>query len=126
MSLADIVEETTEITKRASVWDNFDITKVSNARFKLEFVTPDKKGEASICEIELEDISTEIAYWQKSAVCYVLGAYPPFSVINGYVQWLWGKHGINKVSMVKKMAFYWCNLTQKWKERCDPRWDISF
>ncbi|MCD9642496.1 hypothetical protein HAX54_029335 [Datura stramonium] len=52
--------------KKASVWDNFDTTKMNNAGFKLEFVEPAKYGESSICAIVLEDISTEIEFWQNS------------------------------------------------------------
>ncbi|KAH0652507.1 hypothetical protein KY289_030185 [Solanum tuberosum] len=98
---ADEVEESPELNRKGSVWDNFDLTKTAKAGFKLEFVTPEKQGESSICEIDIEDISTEIAYWQHAVVCYVLGAHPPLSVMNGYIQRLWGKHGINKVSMLK-------------------------
>ncbi|MCD9643108.1 hypothetical protein HAX54_030261 [Datura stramonium] len=40
-SWADQVEEKTEISKgRSSVWDSFDIMKVSYAGFKLEYVPP--------------------------------------------------------------------------------------
>lgn len=36
------------------------------------------KGDSPVCAMELEDISSEIAYWKNSVVCYVLGAHPPF------------------------------------------------
>lgn len=49
----------------------------------------------------MEDIRSEIDYWGNAAVCYVLGAHPPIKVIQGYVQRLWGKHGIDKISMIK-------------------------
>lgn len=84
-----------------SVWDNFDIAIVTNAGFKLEYVSPMTKGEAAVCEIELEDISLEIEYWRNTVVCYVLGAHPPFTVMNGFIQRQWAKHGINKISMLK-------------------------
>lgn len=31
--------------RNASVWDNFDISKISNAGFKLEFISPVKVGD---------------------------------------------------------------------------------
>ncbi|XP_033513808.1 uncharacterized protein [Nicotiana tomentosiformis] len=68
-----------EKEKKKSVWDNFDI----------------------VCEIEIEDIRSEIEYWKNTVVCYVLGAFPHFNVLNSYVQRLWGKHGINKVSILR-------------------------
>lgn len=68
------------------VSDNFDISKIANIGFKLKFVIPNYKRKQLICEIDEEDISFEIAYWKHSMVCYILGAHPPFSVLNGYIQ----------------------------------------
>ncbi|KAG5594951.1 hypothetical protein H5410_036183 [Solanum commersonii] len=34
-------------------------------------------------------------------VCYVLGAHLLFTVINGYIQRIWAKYGLNKVAMLK-------------------------
>lgn len=31
----------------------------------------------------------------------MLRVHPPFSVLNGYIKRLWGKYGINKISMLK-------------------------
>lgn len=53
--------------------DNFDLLKISNINFKLEFVKLRYKGEKLICEIESDGISTEVEYWKHSIVCYVLG-----------------------------------------------------
>lgn len=96
MSWADEVEALPASISKESLWDNFD------TGFKLEYVAPDLFDKSSISEIELEDISTEVAYWKNAIVCYVLGAYPPFTVMNGYVRRQWGKYGVDKVSMLKK------------------------
>ncbi|KAH0682965.1 hypothetical protein KY290_021555 [Solanum tuberosum] len=84
----EVEEEIASSSKHKSIWDNFDIAKLSNAGYKLDFVPPTKKGD--IVEIELEDIESEIMYWGNAVVCYVLGAHPPFQVIQGYIQRLWG------------------------------------
>ncbi|MCD7451690.1 hypothetical protein HAX54_013073 [Datura stramonium] len=47
--MADEVERSAEKEKKRSVWDNFDIRKISNVGFKLDYMTPDKCGEGSIC-----------------------------------------------------------------------------
>lgn len=47
----------------------------------------------------MEDTNSEIEYWKNSIVYYVLGAHPPFTVLKGYIQRMWGKHGINKTVM---------------------------
>ncbi|KAG5597447.1 hypothetical protein H5410_038679 [Solanum commersonii] len=51
-------------------------------------------------EVQKETINLE-KLRHKQVVCYVLEAHPPFSILNGYVQHLWGEHGINKVHMLK-------------------------
>ncbi|XP_019252859.1 PREDICTED: uncharacterized protein LOC109231671 [Nicotiana attenuata] len=85
----------------SSVWDNFDIAKFTNAGFKLEYVSPEIEVDRQIGEIEAEDIESEIEYRRNVVVCYVLGVYPPFNVLNSYLQRIWGKHGIDKIAMLK-------------------------
>ncbi|MCD7463446.1 hypothetical protein HAX54_050599, partial [Datura stramonium] len=55
-------QSSTQLMDPVDGTENFDILNVSNAGFKLEFVSPDKHDESSICEIEIEDISSGIAY----------------------------------------------------------------
>ncbi|XP_070037054.1 uncharacterized protein [Nicotiana tomentosiformis] len=58
-------------------------------------------GKILVCEIEIKDIRTELTYWKNAVMCYVLGAHPPFAVLNGFIQRMWAKHRINKISMLK-------------------------
>ncbi|KAK4729493.1 hypothetical protein R3W88_022481 [Solanum pinnatisectum] len=88
-SLADEVEEEDELLgKPKSIWDNFDIAKLSNARYKLDYVTPTKKGDLRYCIRE--------TLW-----CVMCWDHPHFQVIQGYIQRLCGKHGIYKVEMLR-------------------------
>ncbi|KAH0678960.1 hypothetical protein KY284_020045 [Solanum tuberosum] len=56
-------------------------------------------------EVEaMQEVQRRPSIWENfdiNKLCVVLGAHPPFSILNGYVQRLWGKHGINKVHMLK-------------------------
>lgn len=81
--------------------DSFDINKISNAGFKLDFVTLEIINKVHVCEIEVDDITSKIEYWQTAIMCYVKGAHPLFSVLNGYIHRLWAKNRINKVVMLK-------------------------
>lgn len=63
LSWADEVESSHELNKKRSIWDSFDIIKISNAGFKLEFTEPEMHGEVPVCAIDFEDISTELAYY---------------------------------------------------------------
>lgn len=63
---------------------------------------PDK---TNMIQIELDDIQDEVAYWQSSVICYILGANPPQNVMSDFVHRIWGKYGIDKVSLVGKRVF---------------------
>ncbi|KAH0709166.1 hypothetical protein KY284_010593 [Solanum tuberosum] len=97
-SWADKVEdEANPLGKKKSIWDDFDIVKLANVGYKLEYVTPTKKGK--LVEIEMEDRRYEITYWVNVVACYELGAHPPFIVIQGYLQRLRGKYDIDKEAL---------------------------
>lgn len=59
-------------------------------------------------EIEEDDIITEVEYWKNIAVCYVLDAHPLYVVLNGFVQRLLGKLGIDKVAILKNGILLVC------------------
>lgn len=60
---------------------------------------------SNIVTIESDDIQDEVEYWSSAIVCYVLGANPPLSVMDGYFRRIWGKLGINKIAMVGRGLF---------------------
>lgn len=50
-------------TPETSIWEKFDVSKLSNVGFKLDFISPlDCNGEKNGC-IKLEDIQSEIEFW---------------------------------------------------------------
>lgn len=53
-------------TKLSSIWDEFDISQLTNVVFKLEYVNPEFFGDKLIGEIELDDISFEVKYWKNT------------------------------------------------------------
>ncbi|MCD7470944.1 hypothetical protein HAX54_011187 [Datura stramonium] len=72
-SWADEVEQEVHVPMRQhSIWDNFDINKISNA-FKLEFIPP----------------------------IVNVGPHPPFEMLKGFIQRVWAKHRIAKIAMLK-------------------------
>lgn len=58
LSWADEVEASPESSVNGSIWDNFDITRVTNAGFKLYYIAPEIHEEIPVDEIETEDITT--------------------------------------------------------------------
>lgn len=55
------------------IWGNFDIFKLNNVRFKLDYVCLIELVDEKIGKIEYEYIEFEIYYWSLVVVCYVLG-----------------------------------------------------
>ncbi|KAL2903784.1 DNA mismatch repair protein MutS [Bienertia sinuspersici] len=72
---------------------------------------------SNMVSIHLDDVVDEINYWSSAVLCYVLGDNPPFSVMNGYCQRIWGKKGLDKVSMVGRGSFLVCFNTMEQYER---------
>ncbi|KAF3679664.1 hypothetical protein FXO37_03756 [Capsicum annuum] len=112
-----VEEENVNPFVKSSIWDRFDITKITNVEFKVGYVESKMHCESPLIdieieeskmhcespliEIEIEDISSEIAYWRFVVVCHVLGAHPLFEVLKGFIQRIWSKLGINKIAMLK-------------------------
>ncbi|XP_074266789.1 uncharacterized protein LOC141590074 [Silene latifolia] len=44
------------------------------------------------------DVKDELEYWSTTVYCYVLGANPPFKVLDGFVKRIWGYTEIEKIS----------------------------
>uniref|UniRef100_A0A803Q799 DUF4283 domain-containing protein n=1 Tax=Cannabis sativa TaxID=3483 RepID=A0A803Q799_CANSA len=55
-------------------------------------------------KITSEDIQEEVEYWTPSIVCYVLGANPPMTILDGYVRRVW-KDRVDKVGMISYGVF---------------------
>ncbi|KAG5604639.1 hypothetical protein H5410_026131, partial [Solanum commersonii] len=83
----EVDDESVKPVHQSSIWDNFDIAKISNVRFKLEYVEPIMHGESPAIEIESEDMT-----------------HPPFEVLKGFIHRLWSKLGINKVAILKNVG----------------------
>ncbi|XP_010694020.1 uncharacterized protein LOC104906887 [Beta vulgaris subsp. vulgaris] len=61
--------------------------------------------ESLAIKIEFEDVKEEIEYWESAVVCYVVGANPPYPVMEGFLRRVWAKKGIEKIVAVNKGVF---------------------
>ena len=39
-----------------------------------------------IAKIETDNMVSEVAFWQNAVLCLVLGTYPPFNVVDGFIR----------------------------------------
>ncbi|KAM6562899.1 hypothetical protein CsatB_022897 [Cannabis sativa] len=65
------------------------------------FANSKKQGKV---QITMDDIADEISYWSSATVCYVLGANPPLSVLEGFARRIW-KGKVDKVGMISYGIF---------------------
>ncbi|KAJ8423662.1 hypothetical protein Cgig2_006241 [Carnegiea gigantea] len=88
---------------------------------KLLFVNPiEHDGELLQC-IDEYNIETEVEYWKSSTAYFVLGANPPFHVMEGFTNRLWGMKGLDKIySQADERVIYFDNkrmILKAWNVR---------
>ncbi|KAJ8437709.1 hypothetical protein Cgig2_008335 [Carnegiea gigantea] len=95
-------------------------TQVQSARSYASLVDP-KEG------IELKFVSAEIIDDKKIAkieredtavICSILGANPPYEIIQGFVKGIWGPYEIDKILQVRKGVFL-PFLVELWNRQMD-------
>lgn len=72
---------------------------------QLHYVELEVVNGTTLARITKEDIRSEIEFWTPSIYCQVLGAHPPYTVINGYLRRIWKERGIDRVLRVDKGLF---------------------
>ena len=51
----------------------------------LEYIPADMINGVACTQLVSEDVSTKIEYWKSSVLCFVLGANPPFEIIEAFI-----------------------------------------
>ncbi|XP_074315351.1 uncharacterized protein LOC141651545 [Silene latifolia] len=81
-------------------------TKVLSRKIKK---TIQKTTEAAnpkvLLQLSEEDVASEITYWKSSVFCFILGANPPWNVVEGFIKRVWSKFDIDKVSFMPNGIF---------------------
>ncbi|XP_074277513.1 uncharacterized protein LOC141601143 [Silene latifolia] len=52
-----------------------------------------------------EDVDSEIKFWETAVVCYVLGGNPPWELLQGFIDKIWGIHKYDKISFLPNGVF---------------------
>lgn len=50
----------------------------------------------------MDDIQEEVEYWNRAAICHVLGSNLPQIVMEGYFRRIWGTLGIDKIAQISR------------------------
>lgn len=49
----------------------------------------------------MEDVQSEVNFWNSSVICFVVGANPPSWVMEGFIRRISRNYGVDKVAMLK-------------------------
>ncbi|KAL9241034.1 hypothetical protein vseg_015194 [Gypsophila vaccaria] len=71
----------------------------------------------NLLQLEQEDVEEEIEYWKQAVVCFILGANPPWEVIEGFIRRIWTKFNIDKISFLPHGVFMVRFKTMEMKEK---------
>ncbi|KAL9235695.1 hypothetical protein vseg_010434 [Gypsophila vaccaria] len=61
--------------------------------------------EEPLLQIDQDDVKDEIELWQNTVVCFILGANPPWEVVEGFIRRIWTKYNIDKISFMPHRIF---------------------
>ncbi|XP_074293298.1 uncharacterized protein LOC141620281 [Silene latifolia] len=56
-------------------------------------------------QLEEEDVVEEVNLWSQAVVCFILGANPPWKIIEGFIRRIWTKFNIDKISFMHNGIF---------------------
>ncbi|XP_074271274.1 uncharacterized protein LOC141595202 [Silene latifolia] len=97
------VADTPEV---AEVADTPEVVEVENSlwitqRGKKKVIHEDEEEpDEGLLQFSKEDTQDGVEYWNNAIYCFVLGANPPWEILNGFLRRIWSKHSIDKVSFM--------------------------
>ncbi|KAL9228003.1 hypothetical protein vseg_003627 [Gypsophila vaccaria] len=73
--------------------------------------------EMALLQLEREDVQEEVDYWQNAVVCFILGANPHATIIEGFIRRIWTRFNIDKLSFLPNGIFLVRFKTLEMKEQ---------
>ncbi|XP_074265837.1 uncharacterized protein LOC141588288 [Silene latifolia] len=77
----------------------------------------DKTETEELLQIQPEDVADEIDYWKQAVICFILGANPPWEIVEGFIRRIWTKFNIDKISFMPNGIFLVRFKTMEMKEK---------
>ncbi|XP_074305966.1 uncharacterized protein LOC141641194 [Silene latifolia] len=68
-------------------------------------------------QLQNEDVEEEVEYWKQSVICFILGANPPWEIVEGFIRRIWTKFNIDKISFLPNGIFLVRFKTMEMKEK---------
>ncbi|XP_062085708.1 uncharacterized protein LOC133791810 [Humulus lupulus] len=79
-------------------WSKFQDSFAAQGGVRLNYEEPLLREGQLIAQVDKEEIEVEASFWQSAMVCVVLGAKPPLTVFEGFINRIWGKLGIERIA----------------------------
>ncbi|XP_074271265.1 uncharacterized protein LOC141595193 [Silene latifolia] len=64
----------------------------------MDTIIEEEEELTDLLQFTPEDIKPEVTFWNNSVYCYILGANPPWEVVESFVYRVWDEFGIDRVS----------------------------
>ncbi|XP_074293179.1 uncharacterized protein LOC141620131 [Silene latifolia] len=73
------------------------LTMVLGKRPSPSKISEPSSSSKDLLQLTIDDVASEVKYWETAVVCYVLGGNPPWELLQGFVQKLWGVYKFDKI-----------------------------
>ncbi|XP_074300867.1 uncharacterized protein LOC141632200 [Silene latifolia] len=70
----------------------------------------------ALLQLSEDDVQEELDYWQNAVYGFIIGANPPWQMIENFLKRIWSKHNIDKISFLPNEVFLARFQTQEMKE----------
>ncbi|XP_074267046.1 uncharacterized protein LOC141590348 [Silene latifolia] len=84
------------------VEDETEEAEDSNNVTSLPVIEEEPSG---LLQFSAEEVKEELDYWKNSIYCFILGAYPLWDIVEGYIRRLWINHKVDKLSFLPNGVF---------------------
>ncbi|KAL9232326.1 hypothetical protein vseg_007450 [Gypsophila vaccaria] len=98
-------EEEEAITAKIMETGKQSINLANRASTSSDTLVSQEDEDEPTLQLELEDVQDEIEFWKNDVVCFILGANPPWEVVEGFVRRIWTKYNIDRISFLPNGIF---------------------
>ncbi|XP_074289212.1 uncharacterized protein LOC141614360 [Silene latifolia] len=71
---------------------------------------------SDLLQLTDEDVKDELSYWQQAVYGFIVGANPPWQILEGFLKRIWSKYSIDKISFLPNSVFLARFKTEEMKQ----------
>ncbi|XP_074299262.1 uncharacterized protein LOC141630325 [Silene latifolia] len=97
LNLEVLVEDVTEEAE--------DETEEAKSRKNVTALPVIEEKPSGVLQFTAVEVKVELDYWKNSVYCFILGANPPWDIVEGYIRRLWINPKVDKLSFLPNGVF---------------------